>query len=406
MNFENKTGIKGQFQINVKDENGALLREYPVQDNLILNNLIKIMLGKVASDSLGYNNSNAFDAMFVGTSSTEPVVTNTKLGACVGQSSTFITSSVNKNVVEKSNLFEITTVYKGVILNLNNQNITELGLGYLVTGSINVNGDNSNARYVLYTHALIRDKQGVPTTITVRQGEILEITYTLKVSYDIGWKTGTITLVDEDNNSNSKNFKWVGRLFVPNSGNSNGLVFRSHRFMDSSYYSSINLYHGANDERTNTFEKMFNVLKTKFPLNSTSPTISVGNGTNYDPATWGLMDKIPNRNSYVEGDNISSLTLISAVDVLSNWNMNKDSCAAIVVPTGDNKGNTTHYWFSPYNGNSAEFINGIRQVSLYFFMGDNKSYYSVFFIDDTGKGIMKNDTQLLKMSFTNKIERM
>jgi len=48
MNFENKTGIKGQFQINVKDENGALLREYPVQDNLILNNLIKVMLGKVA----------------------------------------------------------------------------------------------------------------------------------------------------------------------------------------------------------------------------------------------------------------------------------------------------------------------------------------------------------------------
>lgn len=406
MNFENKTGIKGQFQINVKDENGALLREYPVQDNLILDNLIKIMLGKVASDSLGYNNSNPFDAMFVGTSSTEPAVTNTKLGACVGQSNTFITASVNKNVVEESNLFEITTVYKGVVLNLNNQNITELGLGYLVTGSINVNGDNSNARYVLYTHALIRDKQGVPTTITVKQGEILEITYTLKVSYDIGWKTGTITLVDEDDNSNSKNFNWVGRLFVPDNDNSNGLVFRSHRFMDSSYYSSISLNHGANDERTNTFEKMFNVLKTKFPLNSTSPTISVGNGTNYDPATWGLMDKIPNRDSYVEGDNISSLTTISAVDVLSNWNMNKDSCAVIVVPTEDNKGNTTHYWFSPYNGNSVEFINGIRQVSLYFFMGDNKSYYSVFFIDDTGKGIMKNDTQLLKMSFTNKIERM
>lgn len=406
MNFENKTGIKGQFQINVKDENGALLREYPVQDNLILDNLIKIMLGKVASDSLGHNNSNAFNAMFVGTSSTEPVVTNTKLGACVGQSSTFITSSVNKNVVEESNLFEITTVYKGVILNLNNQNITELGLGYLVTGSINVNGDNSNARYVLYTHALIRDNQGVPTTITVKQGEILEITYTLKVSYDIGWKTGTITLVDEDDNSNSKNFNWVGRLFVPNSGNSNSLIFTSHRFMDSSYNSNIRLNHGANDERTNTFEKMFNVLKTKFPLNSTSPTISVGNGTNYDPATWGLMDKIPDRNSNVEGDNISSLTTISAVDVLSNWNMNKNSCAAIVVPTEDNKGNTTHYWFSPYNGNSVEFINGIRQVSLYFFMGSNKSYYSVFFIDDTGKGIMKNDTQLLKMSFTNKIERM
>ena len=65
MNFENKTGIKGQFQINVKDENGALLREYPVQDNLILNNLIKVMLGKVASDSLGYNNSDAFESIFV-----------------------------------------------------------------------------------------------------------------------------------------------------------------------------------------------------------------------------------------------------------------------------------------------------------------------------------------------------
>ena len=118
------------------------------------------------------------------------------------------------------------------------------------------------------------------------------------------------------------------------------------------------------------------------------------------------MDKIPNRSSYIEGDTISQLTIIPAVDVLSNWNMAKDSCAAIVVPTEDNKGNTTHYWISPYSGNSVEFINGIRQVNLHFFMGDNKSLYSVFFIDDTGKGIMKNDTQLLKMSFTNKIERM
>ena len=406
MNFENKTGIKGQFQINVKDENGALLREYPVQDNLILNNLIKVMLGKVASDSLGYNNSDAFESIFVGVSSTEPVVTNTKLGACVGNSSTFSTTSVNKNVVEESNLFEITTVYKGVILNLNNQNITELGLGKLVTGSINVNGDNSNARYVLYTHALIRDSKGVPTTITIKQGEILEITYTLKVSYDIGWKTGTITLVDEDNNSNNKNLKWAGRLFVPDNSNSNGFIFRSHRFMDSTYYSHMSLRHGANDVRTNTFEKMFNVLKTKFPLNSTDCGIPIGNGTNYDPATWGLMDKIPNRSSNIEGDTISQLTIIPAVDVLSDWNMAKDSCAAIVVPTEDNKGNTTHYWFSPYNGNSVEFINGIRQVNLHFFMGGNKSLYSVFFIDDTGKGIMKNDTQLLKMSFTNKIERM
>ena len=88
------------------------------------------------------------------------------------------------------------------------------------------------------------------------------------------------------------------------------------------------------------------------------------------------MDKIPNRSSDVDGDTIYQLTTIPAVDVLSDWYMAKDPCAAIVVPTADNKGNTTHYWISPYNGNSVEFINGIRQVNLQFFMGDNRAHYS------------------------------
>lgn len=176
--------------------------------------------------------------------------------------------------------------------------------------------------------------------------------------------------------------------------------------MTSNYQASINIYNGANDERTNTFEKLFNALKAKYKLSDTNSYIYIGSGSSYDPAIYGILDKTADSSGSNTENLASSMTTLNAMDNLSNWNMSKNHAAVFPVSLTGNKGNTTHYWFSPYNGNSNVFTNGIRQLRINFFAGGNKAEYAVFFIDEKGKGILKNDTQLMKMSFTCKVERL
>ena len=75
-------GFKGRFQVTVKKEDGSIKTELPWQDNLITNEGIKLLNGINQVTNLNgvsdirYIHINCF----VGSSSTQPAVTDTKLG--------------------------------------------------------------------------------------------------------------------------------------------------------------------------------------------------------------------------------------------------------------------------------------------------------------------------------------
>ena len=76
-----------------------------------------------------------------------------------------------------------------------NKNITELGLVLVYSNNSTID----QADYCLYTHALIRDNQNRISSITVLQGEILEVNYTIDCYYNYSPKKTEIHIPVEEN---------------------------------------------------------------------------------------------------------------------------------------------------------------------------------------------------------------
>lgn len=113
----------------------------------------------------------------VGSSSTAPVAGNTTLGARIAGTST-ISSTVNG--AEGSAPYftwrrNVMRFAQGVATGV----LAEVGIGWTSTGN-------------LFSHALIRDSLGNPTTITVLSDESLDVTYELRCYPSVTDVTGTI----------------------------------------------------------------------------------------------------------------------------------------------------------------------------------------------------------------------
>ena len=185
-------GMAGEFRCVVKRADGSTKIDTGYQKNLILNQGLDFFGGGNSSDMMEY--------CVIGSGSSQPITSQNKLDSSItayAKGSDF-SSKYDYDASRDGNLYKTNKVRKYTFNGLNNVNISEVGLASQFSTSTN---------YYLCTRALIKDAQGVPTTITVLSGEILEIYYKLWAVFDTTDKTGQINLLDGVGGSVAYNYK-------------------------------------------------------------------------------------------------------------------------------------------------------------------------------------------------------
>ena len=199
MKIERNLGVQCDFKVIVRKKDGTIKSENDFQHNLLLDNGLRFFMGETIYDDLGVLQPNEGDFMsycLVGTGNTTPEVTDKRLQNFVAKH-----VSTRDNISGKEHPTEtlhpgFTKIWrrqKFIFDNINNQNITELGLAAFY-GNHYSNGATRVDTYRLMTRALIKDTSGVPIAITVLTGEVLEIIYQINTYIDIKRKTGTFEL--------------------------------------------------------------------------------------------------------------------------------------------------------------------------------------------------------------------
>ena len=183
-------GMAGEFRCVVKRADGSTKIDTGYQKNLILNQGLDFFGGG--------NGSNIMQHCVIGSGNSQPVYTQNKLDTAItGVSGATFSTKYDYDASRDGNLYKTNRVCKYSFTELNNVNVSELGLA----------STYSNATtYFLCTRALIKDSQGNPTTITVLSGEVLEIYYKLWAVYDTTDKNGAINLLDGTGNSVAYNY--------------------------------------------------------------------------------------------------------------------------------------------------------------------------------------------------------
>jgi hypothetical protein len=192
-------GYKGRFNVVVRNADGSVKQDYGWQDNLITDEGMNLLSYVTQTTNKGTqrepHGSSIFGQLAVGSGTIEPSVTDKALT----QLEAFSIRADNQNIVQeifsdtRPNILKETYTAKYIFNNINNKNITELGLVWVNNSTI------AQADYCLYTHALIRDKQNAISSITVLQGEILEVNYAMDCYYDYSPKKTEIHIPVEEN---------------------------------------------------------------------------------------------------------------------------------------------------------------------------------------------------------------
>lgn len=172
-------GIAGEVRCVVTKADGTVTADTGYQKNLILNQGLDFFGGDKGSSI------NASCA--IGSGNSIPAVTQTKLDTFIALTSGEGTTSDYSYVDKGDGLYRIWEQKKYRFTNLDNVNISELGL--VSTGSTSEN-------YYLTTRALIKDSAGAPTSISVKKGETLDIYYKIHKVVDISDKSSVIDVLD------------------------------------------------------------------------------------------------------------------------------------------------------------------------------------------------------------------
>ena len=184
-------GMAGEFRCVVKRADGSTKIDTGYQKNLILNQGLDFFGGGKGPDMMAY--------CVIGSGNSSPIYTQNKLDTAIkGVGGADFSAKYDYNAATDGNLYKTNRVVKYSFNELNNVNISELGLASVY---------NSISDYFLCTRALIKDSSGNPTTITVLSGEILEIYYKLWAVFDTTDKIGQINLLDGVGGSVAYNYK-------------------------------------------------------------------------------------------------------------------------------------------------------------------------------------------------------
>ena len=196
---EQKLGLAGEFRVIVRNKDGSIKSDTGMQSNLVVDNGIKHYLGLPMINSHGDErpHSNGFmNNCIVGTGNNEPAITDIALQNFVsvaGASRDWENGREEPTDTLHPGYVKLWKRAKYIFDNINNQNITELGLASHYNEK-EWYGNQTIRTYKLMTRALIKDKSGTPIAVTVLEGEILEVIYQINMYLDIKRKTGSFTL--------------------------------------------------------------------------------------------------------------------------------------------------------------------------------------------------------------------
>ena len=177
-------GFAGEYRAVVSSSDGEVIYDSGYQRNLILDQGLNFFGGTKG----GYFNQGCV----IGSGNTTPAITQTLLDSFVAGVGSGTELTQDYSYVDKGDgLYRLWEQKKYRFTGLVDKNISEVGL---VSQYSTYNGGT----YYLTTRALIKDSAGLPTTITVRAGEVLDIYYKIHKVIDVTDKDFVVNMSDGD----------------------------------------------------------------------------------------------------------------------------------------------------------------------------------------------------------------
>ena len=374
-------GYKGRFNVVVRNADGSVKQDYGWQDNLITDEGMKLLSYVTQITNKGTqrppHGGGLFGQLAVGSGTIEPSVTDkalTKLEA-------FSVREDNWSVVHemfsdtRPNILKETYTAKYIFNSINNKNITELGLVLVYSN----NSIIDQADYCLYTHALIRDKHNQISSITILQGEILEVNYTMDCYYDYSPKKTEIRIpVEENGVVTNKVYDVVVQPVDFSVGYAGRGVTLSSSYNSSAFY-GVN---AAADGDLNT------------PYDFTRIPVFSKNSVNTQGAYNNEFNKLV----------AQSPAYMGSSPVSGTWDYSIGSAPRVY----DYKQgvNTCTITFSPYGANFKDGIRCIRFPITTYNNNPTKFILQCFFAEKgSSRGIMKTDKQTISFTIQCNISR-
>ena len=176
-------GFAGEYRAVVSSSDGEVIYDSGYQRNLILNQGLNFF-GGTKGDYIN-------QGCVIGSGNTPPAITQTLLDSFVAGVDSGTDVTRDYSYVDKGDgLYRLWEQKKYRFAGLVDKNISEVGL---------VSQYNSSSKvYYLTTRALIKDSAGLPTTITVRAGEVLDIYYKIHKVIDVTDKDFVVNMSDGD----------------------------------------------------------------------------------------------------------------------------------------------------------------------------------------------------------------
>ena len=371
-------GFKGRFQVTVKKEDGSIKTELPWQDNLITNEGIKLLNGinQVTNLNGVSNTRHIHTQCFVGSSSTDPAITDTKLGnyIAVNNRSENFKTFIEEPTKSRPNHVREYWQQKYIFTGLNNVNIVEVGLGYET--------NSGTKEYALFTHALVKDSQGSPSTITVLQGEILEINYEFSTYWDIRPKKGEFTLTKiKGSQTTTETYEYLAYL-----GNISGDYTHSGIYIKTNGQPIFT--YGVNTTVDADLNAPYDFNKWNFPKVNTNST----------ELTDEELKKYTAYSTNINGGNYNTY--------ISSWSYQTEY-TGLESETVTNNSRDSTWCFSPYTFNHE---NGIRALKIPVASTALMEGFRAYFVIVVAKkgsshGLPKTEMDVLKLSFRTTVNR-
>lgn len=176
MNAGVRYELEGRYKVQVVRPDGSVRQEVEF-DNLITNTGLDFIANPPSFPAVGGSGRNVFGYCYLGTGTTTPAYTDTKLGAFgTAQSINGQTSYTDTYVAGSPTIWQyaITITFSAGVAT---GTWSEIGVGPV--GAATATTEPTGA--YLFSHALIVDGVGSPTTISVLSSEQLVVVYTLQL---------------------------------------------------------------------------------------------------------------------------------------------------------------------------------------------------------------------------------
>ena len=246
-------GIAGEFQVIVRRADGSVRVDTGMQKNLILDNGLKFYLSQKMINDNGEEEEDPSGTMLsglvVGSGNQNPTNTEVKLQSFIAHTSTQRDTEWGKTEPTKDqhpNFVKVWVRTKFIFDNIRNQNISELGLVTKYWDKYYSDRTPQNQkRYLLTTRSLIKGNDGRPLTITVLEGEVLEVIYQINMYVDIRRQTGEFKLTTYPTGQNPET--GVGtesqfEYFLQPYDISHGQYLNNSLLLHDSYYNRVRTY--------------------------------------------------------------------------------------------------------------------------------------------------------------------